>query len=216
MTSNLPSTSSMTTSGETPADCPASNSEPGCGFAGEAQELPALLDVLDAGAGLLGDLRQLVHRQVVEVVLDDTPGQGPHELHVVELHQQAVAQVARADAGRLQFAHDPRSPLRPAESAPTAGWRSTRRSRTGGRPRRARTRCARRRRRGRGRTPGCAPASSGSPPETWCARACSAVPPASCLRRRRCRPCPRWRQFGSTRDSSWSISAENSRCRRSS
>ena len=31
---------------------------------------------------------------------------GAHELRVVELHQQAVAQVARTDPGRLEFAHD--------------------------------------------------------------------------------------------------------------
>jgi hypothetical protein len=71
-----------------------------------AQELPALLDLVDRGAGLLGDLRQLVHRQVVEVVLDDRRVSGRHEGHVVELHQQAVAQVARADADRLEVAHD--------------------------------------------------------------------------------------------------------------
>ena len=45
-------------------------------------------------------------RRRIEVVLDDLARQRPDELHAVQLHEQAVAQVSGADPGRLKVADD--------------------------------------------------------------------------------------------------------------
>ena len=70
-----------------------------------ADDLDVLLEVVDRHPELAGDLRHLMVLQQAQVIGDDLLGRRAVEPEVPQLQQQALLQIARGDAGRIEALH---------------------------------------------------------------------------------------------------------------
>ena len=74
-------------------------------------DLDVLLQVVDRQTQLARDLRHLMVLQQPEVVGDDLLGRRALEAQMPQLQEQALLEVARRDAGRIEALHKPQRPL---------------------------------------------------------------------------------------------------------
>ncbi len=74
-------------------------------------DLDVLFEILDAHAHLAGDLGHLMVLEQAQVLGDDLVGRRAFEPEMPQLQQQALLQVARGDAGRIEALHQPQRAL---------------------------------------------------------------------------------------------------------
>ena len=85
-------------------------------------DLDVLLEIVDRHPQLAGDFRHLVVLQQPQVIGDDLLGRRAFEPEVPQLQQQALLQVARRDADRIEALDQlaARARLRPTGHGPIA------------------------------------------------------------------------------------------------
>ena len=85
------------------------------------------LDVLERPPQHLGQFLVLPHLQQPQVVGDDLPGDAALAVHAFDFQQQALPQIARAHAGRIERLHHLQAPARhaPAVCSPSAAISSS-------------------------------------------------------------------------------------------